>query len=47
VKGIVMAGQNSPEVLQELADWLTKFSREGKLNKNQVQEIMLDLIAVK
>lgn len=47
VKGIVMAGQNSPEVLQELGEWLMKFSHEGKLNKNQVQEILMDLIAVK
>lgn len=47
VKGIVQAGNNSPEVLEELANWLMKFSHEGKLNKNQVQEILIDLIAVK
>lgn len=46
VKGIVMAGNNAPEVLQELRDLLIKFSREGKLNHQKVNEIMCDLMVV-
>lgn len=44
VRGIVMAGQNSPEVLNELRDFLIKFSKEGKLNPHQVNEIMGELL---
>jgi len=46
VKGIVQAGNNSPEVLQELKEFLIKFGREGVLNKNQVNDILADLLVV-
>lgn len=46
VKGIVMAGSNAPEVLQELKDFLLKFSQEGKIHPHKVNEILYDLMAV-
>lgn len=47
VRGIVQAGNNNPEVLEELAYWLATFQRDGLLDRDEVQAILVDLIAVK
>lgn len=46
VKGIIQAGNNNPEVLGELREFLMKFSREGKLHPHKVNDILYELMAI-
>ena len=46
LRGIIVAGNNSPTVLSELKDFIIKFSQEGKITKETATEILADLLTV-
>lgn len=45
LKGQIVAGNDSKELVKEFKRMLVKFSNEGRINKNEAREILLDLTA--
>lgn len=43
LKGEVMAGQNSPEVLRELKSYILRFMGDGRLKRNEGAELLSEL----
>ena len=45
LKGEITAGNDSKELIKEFKRMLVKFSNDGRVNKNEAREILLDLAA--
>lgn len=43
VRGQVMAGNNNPEVLRELKQYIVKFMRDGTMNKHQGSDLLFEI----
>jgi len=46
LKGQVMAGNDSKELIKEFKTMLLKFSNDGRIKKAEAREILLDLTAL-
>lgn len=46
LKGEIMAGNDSKELVKEFKTMLLKFSNDGRIKKNEAREILLDLTAL-
>jgi hypothetical protein len=46
LKGQVMAGNDSKELIKEFKVMLVKFSNDGRIKKNEAREILLDLASM-
>jgi len=43
VRGQVMAGNNNPEILRELKQYIMKFMRDGTMNKHQGSDLLFEI----